>query len=162
MNDCQNHEDLQKSLSRILVYRSIHANLATSGQPQLDEFDLIAQAGFEIVINLALTDASNAIAGEDRRVLERGMGYLNLPLLFDRPSLSQALYLLNFLHTLEDKKVWLHCALNMRVSTLVYLYRIHYLAISEPDALALLHDVWTPNDIWQQLIQQVHQHYSSR
>ncbi|AXI02433.1 protein tyrosine phosphatase family protein [Aquirhabdus parva] len=162
MNDYQKHEDLQKSLSRVLVYRSIHENLATSGQPQLDEFDLIAKAGFEIVINLALTDASNAIVGEDRYVLERGMDYLNLPLLFDRPSLSQALNLLNFLHASRDKKVWLHCALNMRVSTLVYLYRIYYLKMSEPDALALLHDVWIPNDIWQQLIQQVHHHYSSR
>ncbi|WP_410211391.1 protein tyrosine phosphatase family protein [Aquirhabdus sp.] len=162
MNDYQNHEDLQKSLSRILVYRSIHDNLATSGQPQLDEFDLIAKAGFEIVINLALTDASNAITNEDRRVLECGMDYLNLPLLFDHPSLSQALYLLNFLHASQDKKIWLHCALNMRVSSLVYLYRTHHLAMPELDALALLHDVWTPNNVWQQLIQQVNEHYSSR
>ncbi len=159
MNEHQNYEDSQKSLAQILVYRSIHENLATSGQPTLDEFNQIADAGFEIVINLALTDASNAVIGEDRRVLELGMDYVNLPLLFDRPSLSQTLRILDFLHDNRDKKIWLHCALNMRVSTLIYLYRVYYLQASDAMSLASLHDVWTPNEVWQNLMQQVHQHH---
>jgi protein tyrosine phosphatase (PTP) superfamily phosphohydrolase (DUF442 family) len=158
MSDRQNTEVRQGSLSCILTYRSINENLATSGQPLLEEFELIANAGFDLVINLALTDASNAVSGEDRRILELGMDYLHFPLLFDHPSLPQVLYILDFLYSNQHKKIWLHCALNMRVSSLIYLYRIHYLKTPESTAFDLLYDIWTPNEVWQDLIQQVNHH----
>ncbi|MDE2419871.1 MAG: protein tyrosine phosphatase family protein [Gammaproteobacteria bacterium] len=147
------------ALADILAFQYIHENLSTSGQPSFDELALIADAGFEVVINLALTDASNVLVGEDRRVLELGMDYINLPLLFDRPSYTQALRALDTLKSLQDKKVWLHCALNMRVSSLMYMYRIHHLMIDEADAKALLSQIWIPNAEWSEIIKQLDQHY---
>jgi protein tyrosine phosphatase (PTP) superfamily phosphohydrolase (DUF442 family) len=147
------------ALSGILAFQFVHPNLATSGQPSFDEFALIASAGYEVVINLALTDASNVLAGEDRRVLELGMDYINLPLLFDHPSYTQTLRILDCLNSLQHHKVWLHCALNMRVSSLVYLYRIHHLMMDVLEAEALMHKIWIPNPMWLDLIQQVDQHY---
>lgn len=147
------------ALADILAFQYVHENLSTSGQPSFDEFALIAHAGFEVVINLALTDASNVLVGEDRRVLELGMDYINLPLLFDRPSYTQALRILDILKSLQHKKVWLHCALNMRVSSLIYMYRAHHLMMDEVNAKALLAQIWTPNTEWSHIIERINQHY---
>jgi protein tyrosine phosphatase (PTP) superfamily phosphohydrolase (DUF442 family) len=161
MNESQNThstpDDL--ALSNILAFHFVHENLATSGQPSFDELNIIANAGFQIVINLALTDASNVLFGEDRRVLELGMDYINLPLLFDRPSYSQALCLLDLLKSLQHQKVWLHCALNMRVSSLIYIHRVHHLMMDESDAKALLNQIWTPNAEWSEIIQRLDMHF---
>lgn len=161
MNESQNMKTMpdHSALSHILAFQFVHENLATSGQPSFDEFDLIAKAGYEVVINLALTDASNVLVGEDRRVLELGMDYINIPLLFDRPSYTQVLRILDLLKSLQHQKVWLHCALNMRVSSLMYLYRIHHLMIEESEAINLMHEIWTPNPVWSDLIEQVDMHY---
>ncbi len=150
-------QDRLAAFSAILAYQPVHERLATSGQPTLAQFELIAQAGFRTVINLALTDASNAVAGEDRRVLELGMDYVHLPLLFAAPTVSQALRVLQLLDTLQSEKVWLHCALNMRVSSLIYLYRTHFLAIDVSEAQALLQEIWTPDVVWSDLIAQTQQ-----
>ena len=147
------------TLADVLAFQYVHENLSTSGQPSFDELALIADAGFDVVINLALTDASNVLVGEDRRVLELGMDYINLPLLFDRPSYTQALRVLDMLKSLQHKKVWLHCTLNMRVSSLIYMYRVHHLMMDEPNAKVLLSQIWTPNTEWSEIIKQLDQHY---
>ena len=161
MNESQNVKAMPdySELSNILAFQCVHENLVTSGQPTSDELALIAQAGFKVVINLALTDASNVLIGEDRRVLELGMDYINLPLLFDRPSYTQALRVLDLLKSLHQQKVWLHCALNMRVSSLMYIYRVHHLLMDEIDAKPFLNQIWTPNAEWSEIIQQLEKHY---
>ncbi len=159
MMTSQNSAD---SLSAILAFQSVHPRLMTSGQPTFDQFGDIARAGFSTVVNLALTDASNAIAGEDRCVLALGMDYLQLPLLFDQPTLSQALRVLAVVDELQREKVWLHCALNKRVSSLMYVYRTCYLGMDAAEAQALLYQVWTPNDPWLALIVALEQHFLKR
>ncbi len=162
MNDKSQKTQLMSThpaLADILAFQYVHENLSTSGQPNFDELALIANAGFEVVINLALTDASNVLVGEDRRVLELGMDYINLPLLFDRPSYTQALRVLDLLKSLQHKKVWLHCALNMRVSSLMYIYRVHHLMMDEVEAQTFLDQIWTPNAEWSPIISQLNQHY---
>jgi len=149
-------------LGGILAFQSVHERLVTSGQPTLEQFGWIAAAGFGTVINLALTDASNAVAGEDRRVLELGMDYIQLPLLFNQPSPSQALRVLALIDSLKSEKIWLHCALNMRVSSLMYLYRTHYLAVDDAEAQGFLHKIWSPDPVWSALISAVQQHLRHR
>ena len=51
----------------ILNYYPISPLLATSGQPIPVQFQQIAEVGYQVVINLALTTSSNAIDHEDRR-----------------------------------------------------------------------------------------------
>ena len=38
------------------------ANIASSGQPREDQFKAIAEAGYDIVINLAMPDSDHAMA----------------------------------------------------------------------------------------------------
>jgi len=55
---------------------------------------------------------------------------------------------------LEGKKIWVHCARNMRVSVFIYLYR--RLHLSEPEEVAVhpVKEVWVPNVTWQAFIEQ--------
>jgi len=148
-----------ESLHSILNYQRIHERLATSGQPTREQLTWIRDAGFGTVINLALTDASNALPLEDRTVLELGMDYVALPLLFNQPSVAQAVRVLHLLQTLHDQPVWLHCALNMRVSSLIYVYRLRLLGITKDDATLHLNAIWEPNPVWRQIIEQLLAHF---
>ncbi|ONG37275.1 hypothetical protein BKE30_14855 [Alkanindiges hydrocarboniclasticus] len=147
------------NVSEILNVQKIHDNLYSSGQPTVQQLELICQAGVSTVVNLALNDASNSLMREhiyeDRTVLELGMHYVHLPLLWDCPSASQALFALKAIHHLQDQLVWIHCAKNWRVSSLMYLYRRFYMKMPIEQADELLHQVWEPDETWTGLINAV-------
>lgn len=138
---------------QILNVERVHEHLYTSGQPTAEQLVLIKEQGFSSVVNLALTDASNHIAHEDRLCLELGLDYYQLPLLWECPSSSQALVVLDLVaHLVQQQRVWLHCAKNFRVSALMYLYRQFYLGMDMATADSLLEKVWQPNETWTGLV----------
>lgn len=146
----------------ILNYQKVHEYLYTSGQPSAAQFEQICQAGVNTVINLALTDASNSLLrdgiSEDRIVQELGMNYVQLPLLWDRPCPVQALLVLKLIHYLIEQQgqtVWVHCAKNWRVASLMYLYRQFYMNIPIDQAEILLHQIWEPDATWTGLLHAV-------
>jgi hypothetical protein len=54
----------------------------------------------------------------------------------------------------RDRRIFVHCAANMRVSVFVYLYRC--LTGTPPtEAATALHAIWHPNPTWQALIDEV-------
>ena len=147
------------NISEILNVQKIHNNLYSSGQPTVQQLELICQAGVSTVINLALNDADNSLIRqhiyEDRALLELGMHYIHLPILWDCPSASQALFALKAIHHLQDQLVWVHCAKNWRASSLMYLYRRFYMKMPIEKADELLHQVWEPDETWTGLINAV-------
>ena len=139
----------QNILEQISHYVPVHEHLATSGQPTAEQLEWIKAEGFTTVVNLALTDASNHLALEDRICLELGLDYVQIPLLWDQPSTSAGLLVLDLIdHLVTEQKVWLHCALNMRVASLMYLYRQFYMGMSLPEADVLLEEIWQPDETW--------------
>ena len=132
----------------ILNLQAVHAQLMTSGQPSIEALTQIREAGCQNVINLALQDASNALPHQDRIVLQQGMDYYHLPLRWDQPSVTQGLVILELLHHLREQPTWLHCALNKRVSCLIYLYRRYYMRMELPTAHTLLEQIWQPDATW--------------
>lgn len=147
------------NISDILNVQKIHDHLYSSGQPTLQQLELICQAGVSTVVNLALTDASNSLIQqsihEDRVVLELGMNYIHLPLLWERPCATQAFLALKLIHHLQDQPVWLHCTENWCVSSLMYLYRRFYMKMPIEQADELLHQIWQPDATWTGLINAV-------
>lgn len=135
-------------LNGILSPQQVHPLLATSGQPSVEALIQIREAGYQNIINLALQDASNALPHEDRIALQQGMDYYHLPLLWDQPSVSQGLVILELLHHLREQPTWVHCALNKRVSCLIYLYRRYYMGVDLPTAHELLEQIWQPDATW--------------
>ncbi|RYZ94426.1 MAG: hypothetical protein EOO68_20270 [Moraxellaceae bacterium] len=146
-------------IGEILHCQKIHDHLYSSGQPTPAQLALLAQAGVSTIINLALTDASNSLMNqsihEDRVVLELGMNYIHLPLLWERPCATQAFLAIKLIHHLQDQLIWVHCAKNWRVASLMSLYRRFYMQMPPEQVEELLHEIWQPDETWTGLMHAV-------
>lgn len=60
-------------LQDIYNYLRITEKLSTGGQPTTQQFTEISQAGFEIVVNLALPSSDNALPDEQAIVEAQGI-----------------------------------------------------------------------------------------
>jgi hypothetical protein len=52
----------------------------------------------------------------------------------------------------QDKKCFVHCIANARVSAFVMLYRVLRQGVPLEEARALMQQIWTPNETWQAFI----------
>lgn len=141
--------DIENKLCEISNFQFIHDHLFSSGQPSKEQLQAIKEYGITSVINLALTDADPHLDQEDRICLELGLNYFHIPLLWDTPSDDQCLFILDLIdHLVQKQMVWIHCAKNYRVASLMYLYRQYYMNIDMPTAHEAMHQIWEPNDTW--------------
>ncbi len=141
-------------LSDITNYLAIAPHLGTAGQPTAKQFKAVADAGYAVVINLALSTSGHALPNEAELVKSLGMSHFHLPVVWDAPSQGDLAIFCRLMDRNRHLKVFVHCALNMRVSVFVYLYRVLHLRESEPTAYADLHRIWQPNPTWQAFIDQ--------
>ncbi|HEY9644495.1 MAG TPA: protein tyrosine phosphatase family protein [Coleofasciculaceae cyanobacterium] len=148
-------------LTEIYNFIQITDSLATAGQPTADQFAAIKEAGYEIIINLALPTSTNAIANEDEIVANQGIAYIHIPVIWENPTLEDLDRFFQVMQENQDRKVFVHCAMNMRVSAFTYLYRVTQQQIEPDIAKAAMDQIWTPNPTWQAFIQQAIQHYQS-
>ena len=139
-------------MSDILNYIKINELISTSGQPTPEQFKQIAQEGFDVVINLALHNASNAIENEDIVVTDLNMAYFHIPVNFENPKASDLKLFINTLQALGANKVWVHCALNYRVSAFMYVYHKYVLKTPFDDIDLSMFEQWGPDSKWQELI----------
>lgn len=142
----------KNSIEDILNYRYISDRLATSGQPTVPEFSHIYRAGYRLVLNLAPPNAANAIPAEEQIVTALGMEYLNIPVAWDNPTPENFDRFCDVLGSRSERPIFVHCAMNMRVSAFVFLYRHLILGISQPEARESMESIWQPNAVWQKFI----------
>jgi protein tyrosine phosphatase (PTP) superfamily phosphohydrolase (DUF442 family) len=141
------------SVENITNYLRVSDQISSSGQPDEDGFRAISSAGFSTVINLAMPNSENAIPEEGSIVTELGMTYHHLPVPFDAPRTDHLKQFFGLMESLQNQNVWVHCALNYRVSAFLYLYR-RWKGMSEGEArVAVLKD-WQPDATWQAFISQ--------
>lgn len=139
-------------MKNILNYIKINELISTSGQPKIEEFDLIKDEGFEVVINLALCNASNAIENEDKIVTNLGMSYFHIPVDFENPKASDLKLFINVMQSLGANKVWVHCAKNYRVSAFMYVYHKYVLKTPFENIDLSIFNIWNPDKNWQELM----------
>lgn len=139
----------------VLNYLKIDDHMATGGQPNAEQFADIANAGYSAVINLALPTSDNAIANEGAIVSSLAMSYAHLPVDFAAPTIRDYKTFRALMNTFRTQKVFVHCAMNMRVSAFMYLYRVTELGIDRNTAQEDLRRIWEPNETWQGLIEVV-------
>ena len=148
--------ELEQKLSEIANFQFVHEHLLTSGQPTVEQLKQIKEYGVDTIINLAFTDADLYLENEDKICAELSLNYIQIPILWDTPADDQCLFILDLIaHLVQEKMVWVHCTENMRVSSLMYLYRQYFLDIDMPTAQEELHKVWEPNETWTGLIHAV-------
>jgi protein tyrosine phosphatase (PTP) superfamily phosphohydrolase (DUF442 family) len=138
-------------LTDIHSYLPISAQLATAGQPTAAQFTEIAAAGFTTVINLALPTSTNALPDERTVVEAQGMTYYPIPVEWEHPTLRDFQQFASVLAQSANPKVFVHCAMNMRVSAFVYVYR-RLRDVPQDAAAADLAKIWQPNETWQNFI----------
>lgn len=139
-------------MKNILNYIKINELISTSGQPKIEEFDLIKDEGFEVVINLALCNASNAIENEDKVVTNLGMSYFHIPVDFENTKPSDLKLFINVMQSLGANKVWVHCAKNYRVSAFMYVYHKYVLKTPFENIDLSIFNIWNPDKTWQELM----------
>ena len=139
-------------MNKILNHIKINELISTSGQPKIEELELIANEGFEVVINLAVSTTSNALENEDKIVSSLNMSYIHIPVDFENPKISDLKLFLNILQALGANKVWIHCAKNYRVSAFMYVYHKYILHTPFEEIDLSIFDKWQPSLIWQELM----------
>lgn len=130
----------------------ISPKLVTSGQPTRAALAGLAAQGFEAVIYLAPPTVSDAVRDEPLIVGRQGLVFVNLPIDFDRPSARDADTFAAVLGALAGRKVLVHCQVNMRASSMVFLYRATQAKEDPRAAYESVSRVWNPNRAWRTLI----------
>lgn len=140
------------NLSEIYNYLEYWPGLTTSGQPNSRELQLIADAGFDTIVNLAPHDVENALPNEAARVQELGMSYHHIPVNFKKPTSADFKKFVAVVSDKKDQQLWVHCAANMRVSAFMYCYRCQILGEDAELAKLTMHKIWQPIGVWKRFV----------
>ena len=140
-------------LQEIINFVAINANLGTAGQPTHEQLTAVKEAGYEVVINLLPSSSPNALADEPAVVSSLGMEYIHIPVIWDQPTLSDLEQFFQVMQQNQNRKVFVHCAMNMRVSAFVFLYRVKTQGTAPEEARATMLKIWEPNPTWQSFIE---------
>ncbi len=144
---------MANSVSEIYNYREAAPDLATSGQPREDQLAAIANAGYDVVINLALhNDPRYSLNDEASSVQKLGLEYIHIPVQFAAPTESDLVKFFAAMDRHKHHRVWVHCAANMRVTAFLGLYRRLREGWPEERAFALLREIWQPDKVWSEFI----------
>lgn len=142
-------------IENIYKYLKISDTIATSGQPDKDDLFMLKIAGYQLVINLATSYSAYSLADEKQIVETLGMEYIDIPIAWENPLINDVKDFFKIMELNINKKVFIHCVANKRVSVFIYLYRSIYTGISHEEAKQYLHKIWNPNQIWQKFIENV-------
>ncbi len=142
----------EPQLAEIYNFLSIDERWATAGQPTAEQIPAIKQAGYEVVINLGMPDSPRAVMNEAKLVVAEGLIYVPIPVIWEAPTTEDLEKFFQAMVVNEDKKRFVHCIANMRVSAFTFLYRVLKQGVPITEARQTLHQIWEPNPIWQAFI----------
>lgn len=140
------------ALTEIYNFLPIDERWATAGQPTVEQFAAIKAAGYEVIINLGMPDSPRAVVNEAEVVAAQGIDYVAIPVVWEAPTAADLTAFFAAMSANAEKQRFVHCIANMRVSAFTFLYRILVLGVPVEDARQSLHQIWEPNPIWQQFI----------
>ena len=145
-------------IEQIVNYLEISDGLACAGQPSREEYPLIREAGFDLVINLAMPDSPDAIPDEAELAHSLGLGYLAIPVVWEHTTLADLTKFFEAMDQHRAQRIFVHCVLNLRASVFVYLHRVaryeYRVARHEPQGAAWedVLRIWTPDQTWTDFI----------
>jgi protein tyrosine phosphatase (PTP) superfamily phosphohydrolase (DUF442 family) len=131
----------------------VSPRLVTAGQPDAQELRTLKARGFEAVIYLAPPTAHDAVADEAKIVGGQGLAFVNLPIRFDNPTDADFDAFAGVLRGLGERKVLVHCQVNLRASSMVFLYRAIVLKEDPRLAYEAVGKVWVPDGVWKAFIE---------
>jgi protein tyrosine phosphatase (PTP) superfamily phosphohydrolase (DUF442 family) len=154
---------MDASTADIKNFIQIDERIGSAGQPTAEQFKALRDAGYEVVVNLLPREQDNALKGEERLIGELGMDYRYIPVLWTAPRLEDFAAFCQVMQELQGKKVFVHCAMNMRVTAFYSSYAMKHMGWSRAQADALVARIWDPaqnikmNDTWRAFISDIRQ-----
>ena len=130
-------------------------SLTASGQPTAEALELAARSGYSRVIFLAFTNHQNALEHEDAIVKALDMEFIHIPVEWEDPSLADFDAFAAAMRVPTQQRTLLHCEVNFRASVFGFLYQVIYQGVPMGEAIALMHAIWIPNEVWEDFIVQV-------
>ena len=136
------------AVNHVVIGERIH----TAGQPSAEALESLADHGFELVVNLAPPTVPNAVAEEAALVAAAGAEYVNIPVNWQQPTTADFDRFSEVMNGAREKKVLVHCQLNMRASAFTFLYRVVHEGVAPEAAFTDLSRVWVPRDQWAEFV----------
>ena len=143
---------MSERLEDIINILVLSDRIVTAGQPTASQYPVIAVAGYQTVINLALEESANALPNEGAIANSLGLEYIHIPVLWEAPTLDNFEEFVRVMSQRNDRQIFVHCAANKRVSAFMYLYHQIVDGIDEATAQLSLAKIWVPNLVWQTFI----------
>ena len=131
----------------------ISERLVTSGQPSAETLAGLAAQGFEAVVYLAPPTVPDAVREEAVIVGRQGITFVNIPIKFDSPTERDFETFAAVMSALSARKVLVHCQINLRASSMVFLYRVISRKEDPRTAYEAVARIWSPNAAWKTLMQ---------
>jgi len=139
-------------ISSIYNYHQWRSDLASAGQPEIEELEILAGKGFDWIINIGLLNTDYALDDEAGLVMAMGLRYSHIPVLFEAPSLSDFENFTAVMNASEGHKRFVHCAANYRASVFVALYLHFFKNYNYESVMGQVYDIWQPDSVWQKFI----------
>ena len=136
------------TVSGMKNFFAVDAALVTAGQPTEAQLREVAGQGYQVVVNLGLLDPKYCLPDEAGLVGDLGMDYHHIPVKFDDPQAEDYRRFTVVMDANAGKRLFVHCALNWRVSSFVALYRQSRGEWSPEQADAHARRFWEPNETW--------------
>ena len=138
----------------ILNYLVLNEQLITGGQPSQDSFKKLSKKGVVVVVNL-LPSHQNLIDNEEFLVAENNMDYIHIPVDWDNPKETDFNSFVMAMKKHQGEKIFVHCAMNMRVSAFIYLYRVLHDNFHKEKAKESMEKIWKPSGTWAEFIEKI-------
>ena len=104
-------------------------------------------------MNLGLLDPRYCLADEAGLARALGLDYHHIPVDFGAPQLDDLKKFFDVMDAAREKKVFVHCAANYRVSGFIALYGQARLGWSTDQADTHIKRVWDLNETWKTFIE---------
>jgi protein tyrosine phosphatase (PTP) superfamily phosphohydrolase (DUF442 family) len=112
----------------------------------------LGEQGFQAVLYLAPLTLPNAVKDEPEILARQHIEFVNIPINFGKPTGEDFEQVAVTLDRWKDRKVLVHCEVNMRASSMVFLYRTLRLKERPEVAYEAVEKVWSPRGAWRELI----------
>jgi len=134
-----------------LNYIKVDDNISTSGLLTKKDIKNIAKKGFDVVINLSVDD-DRSLEDESKIVSKNEMVYIHIPISWTNPQVDRMNLFFHILDAFikENKKVFIHCMKNYRVSVFIYRYKKDIL--KEKGVKLIAPKDYKPNKVWKKLL----------
>jgi protein tyrosine phosphatase (PTP) superfamily phosphohydrolase (DUF442 family) len=145
-------------MREIKNFLQISDRLACAGQPDESQLATIADHGFEVVINLGLSDGKYALRDEAASLAALGLEYYHIPVQFESPQLAEWKSFMETMKQHQAKTTFVHCAANYRATAFTGLYLFATSELEQEGLYSFIAQIWQPNPVWHQFIEETIQY----